>query len=226
MESHTLRVKICGLTNLADAQAAIKAGADLLGFNFYKPSPRYIAPDAAAAIIASLRAEFGRTNGGLPFQCVGVFVNLPLAEARAIEAQCGLDLLQMSGDEEPDYMQAVGARAYKGLRPATPTAAQNDVARFGAIDGPPEPRFLIDASHPQLYGGTGKTGDWALACEVAGSYPILLAGGLNPANVADAIEAVQPWGVDVASGVERAPGLKDAVKVHDFIRVAKGTTNG
>jgi phosphoribosylanthranilate isomerase len=123
-------------------------------------------------------------------------------------------------------LQAIGARAFKGLRPATPAAAQADLLRFAHSSGAREPTFLLDASHAQLYGGTGKTADWALAREIAGQYPILLAGGLTAANVASAIRTVQPWGVDVASGVERAPGVKDGARMRDFIQAAKGTIHG
>jgi phosphoribosylanthranilate isomerase len=220
------RVKICGLTNLTDAKAAIAAGADLLGFNFYRLSPRFIAPNAAAAIIAALRVESGHNGSPLLIQYVGVFVNAPLEEVLAIQALCELDLLQMSGDETPGYMQASGARAFKAIRAPTPAAARADLSRFAPGSGVREPTFLLDASHAQLYGGTGKTADWALAREIAGQYPILLAGGLTSANVASAIGTVQPWGVDVASGVERAPGLKDNIKMRDFIQAAKGTNNG
>ena len=220
------RVKICGLTNLADAQAAIGAGADLLGFNFYRHSPRHITPEAAAGIIAELRGRSGHYVNPLLFQCVGVFVNASLEEVLAIQSLCGLDLLQMSGDETPEYMQAAGARAFKALRPPTPAAAQADLSGFAPLSGAREPTFLLDASHAQLYGGTGKTADWALARAIASQYPILLAGGLTPLNVASAIGTVQPWGVDVASGVERAPGVKDSNKMRDFIQAAKGTTNG
>ena len=220
------RVKICGLTNLADARAAIAAGADLLGFNFYRPSPRYISPSAAAEIIAELRVQGGLDGNPLSFQCVGVFVNAPLEEVLAIQTLCELDLLQMSGDETAEYMQAAGARAFKALRPLAPAATQADLLRFAPLSGARQPSFLLDASHTQLYGGTGKTADWTLARKIAGQYPILLAGGLTPANVVRAIRIVQPWGVDVASGVERAPGLKDSTKMRDFIQAVKGTVNG
>jgi phosphoribosylanthranilate isomerase len=212
-----IRVKICGLTNLADARAALLAGANLLGFNFYRPSPRYVQPAAAAQIIAALRAE----SGGRDFQCVGVLVNMPPAEARALQQACGLDLLQLHGDETSDACQALAPFAFKALRPRSAAEAEDGVTRFGALAGSGVPRFLIDASHPQLYGGTGATGDWSIGRSIAGRFPILLAGGLTAANVAEAVRAVQPWGVDVASGVERAPGLKDAEKVAAFIHAAR-----
>ncbi len=220
-----MHIKICGITNLDDAHVALDAGADLLGFNFYKPSPRYVAPDSAAAIIATLRAEFAA------FKVVGVFVNESLERVQAIQQQCALDLVQLHGDEWAEYVRALGVRAYKALRPQTASEARELIERYSPTvrEGRPSPArrgvggevelpsFLLDTSHSQLYGGTGATGDWALARDIAAQHPILLAGGLNPANVADAIAQVRPWGVDVASGVERAPGLKDGGKVRAFI---------
>jgi phosphoribosylanthranilate isomerase len=211
-----MRVKICGLMNLSDARAAIQAGADLLGFNFYRPSPRYIEPAMAAQIVAALRAE----SGGRAYRCVGVLVNMPLAEALALRESCGLDLLQLHGDETVEYCRALAPFAFKALRPRSAAEAEAGVARFGAPASVGAPRFLIDASHPQLYGGTGATGDWSVARSIAERFPILLAGGLTPDNVSEAICAVRPWGVDVASGVERAPGVKDERKVQEFVRAA------
>jgi phosphoribosylanthranilate isomerase len=214
-----MRVKICGLTNLADARVAAQAGADLLGFNFYPPSPRYIAPDNAAHIIAALRAEFGAKL----FVCVGVFVNLPLANLRAIQQQCQLDLLQLHGDESVEECLMAGVSAFKALRPRAVNEAETFIAAWerGLNAAHGAPHFLIDAAHPQLYGGTGTTGNWELAHAIARCHSILLAGGLTPTNVANAIRVVRPWGVDTASGVERAPGLKDASKVRQFIEAAK-----
>ena len=212
-----MRVKICGLTNLADARAAVQAGADLLGFNFYRPSPRYIEPAVAAEIVAALRAE----SGGRAYRCVGVLVNMPLAEALALRESCGLDLLQLHGDETVEYCRALAPFALKALRPRSAAEAADGVARFGALASVGAPRFLIDASHPQLYGGTGATGDWSIGRSIAERFPILLAGGLTPDNVGEAIRAVRPWGVDVASGVERAPRMKDERRVAAFIRAAQ-----
>jgi len=110
------------------------------------------------------------------------------------------------------------------LRPRTAAEAEDGVARFGAQASANAPRFLIDASHPQLYGGTGVTGDWSLGRSIAERFPILLAGGLTPDNVGDAIRAARPWGVDVASGVERSPGVKDEGKVQAFVQAAHATT--
>lgn len=212
-----MHVKICGLTNLADAREAVPAGADMLGFNFYRPSPRYIEPYTAAKIIVALRAEFG---GGV-IQCVGVLVNMPLDEALALRESVGLDLLQLHGDESVEYCRALAPFAFKALRPRSSAEAQEGVARFGEAAGMRAPQFLIDASHPRLYGGTGATGDWSIAGSIASRFSIVLAGGLTPDNVGEAIRAVRPWAVDVASGVERAPGLKDAGKVREFVRAAR-----
>lgn len=211
-------VKVCGITNLKDAQVVLGAGADLLGFNFFRPSSRYVEPEIAARIIRALRADFQHT-----FLAVGVFVNAPLSQIEEIESECGLDLLQLHGDETFEFCQAAGPRAFKALRPASAAEARASLEQFAARGGEvcQAPRFLIDASHPSLYGGTGATGDWLLAAEIAACYAILLAGGLNPQNVGAAIRAVRPWGVDVASGVERAPGLKDADKLRAFVIAAK-----
>ena len=235
-----MHVKICGLTNLADARTALRAGADLLGFNFYRPSPRYVEPAAAAQIIATLRAESGGTRpqaastpvgragsplpGGYAYRCVGVLVTMPLVEALALREMCGLDLLQLHGDETVEYCQALTPFAVKALRPRSQAEAEDGVARFGAQASANAPCFLIDASHPQLYGGTGVTGDWSLGRSIAERFPILLAGGLTPDNVGDAIRAARPWGVDVASGVERSPGVKDGDKVQAFVQAAHATT--
>lgn len=215
-----MHIKICGLTNLDDARVALDAGADLLGFNFYPPSPRYVAPDSAARIIHTLRAEF-------VFRAVGVFVNTPLDIVRQIQGQCNLDCIQLHGDESAEYVCALSASAFKALRPHAAEEAKSLVEAYlpsprpSSQRGEGAPRFLVDASHASLYGGTGEIGDWSIAREIAAHHPILLAGGLNPLNVADAIRAVRPWGVDVASGVERAPGVKDAERVRRFIENVK-----
>lgn len=217
-----MHVKICGLTNLGDALAALDAGADLLGFNFYRPSPRYIEPAVAAQVIAALRADRGRRT----FLSVGVLVNMPLAEAQALRETCRLELLQLHGDESAEYARALGAFAFKALRPRSAAEAEDGITRFGVPGGKRAPHFLIDASHPQLYGGTGATADWGLGRAIAQRFPILLAGGLTPENVGEAIRAVDPWGVDVASGVEQAPGVKDAEKMKEFVRAAQAAAPG
>lgn len=207
-----MKVKICGITSLADALSALEAGADLLGFNFYPKSPRCLSFAACAAITLELRRR------GCAATLVGVFVN-PSREAveRAL-ASCELDLAQLSGDETPELVQALGTQAFKALRPTSLPDLRGALRDYPARRLPPA--VLIDANRPGAYGGTGQSADWELAAEAARQVPVLLAGGLTPLNVADAIRRVQPWGVDVASGVESAPGLKDGQKMANFVREA------
>lgn len=236
-----MRVKICGLTNLDDALAALDAGADLLGFIFYAKSPRVISLDAGARIISDLQS---------PVIKVGLFVNAPADYVAAVLQHCGLDLAQLHGDETVETVAALKGRAYKAFRgpgeqhaafaaaripsPPNPLSQRERGSAFPSSsafpsrpgrgargEGNEPPAFLIDAHVPGAYGGTGQTADWAAAGEIARRYPILLAGGLTPENVADAVAQVQPWGVDVSSGVERAPGRKDHVKVRLFVERAK-----
>jgi phosphoribosylanthranilate isomerase len=208
------RVKICGITNLKDARAAIEAGADLLGFIFYEPSPRYISPETVRAIIQAL-------DGSLP-GLVGVFVNTPLQSVQQIMEFCRLDAAQLHGDESPEFVAHFQGCSYKALRPQTEADAEALLARYQPAPPPAHlPAFLIDAYHPNLYGGTGHVTDWTVAGGIARRYPILLAGSLTPANVGEAIRAVQPWGVDVSSGVEAEKGKKDHEKVRAFVREAK-----
>jgi len=208
-----LTVKICGLTTLEDALAAVEAGADLLGFNFYPPSPRYISPAECARLAAELRKR------GCSARLVGVFVNASAGEIEAILDGCALDLAQLSGDEGPELVQRLGKRAFKAIRPAGPSEPD-----YPARAEPPA--YLIDAYRPGEYGGTGQTGDWRLAAELARRAPILLAGGLRSENVAAAVQQVHPWGVDVASGVESAPGRKDPDKMRAFIQSAREAEHG
>lgn len=204
-----LRVKICGITNTEDALVATEAGADYLGFILYPRSPRYVDSGTVRHIGAAVR-EAGHSE----VQFVGVFVNSPADEIAAVLDAACLDWAQLHGDEPPEALATLAGRAYKALRPASLDQALAAAAAYGA---PPDqrPALLIDAYHPQHYGGTGQPGDWALAAAVVARDPgLLLAGGLTPDNVAAAIAAVHPWGVDVSSGVERSPGRKD----HDLVR--------
>ncbi|GAB4538553.1 MAG: phosphoribosylanthranilate isomerase [Anaerolineae bacterium] len=228
-----VKVKVCGLTNLIDVQAAIAAGADLLGFIFYPRSPRYVTPDqvrdilAAAGLWTGTRREQATQTEILS---VGVFVNeSPQMVAQTLEF-CGLDLAQLHGEEPPAMLgleggeSLPGGRAYKALRPQTGEEARQLAARYALpprLRGEDRPALLLDAYHPHLRGGTGVTGNWELASSLAGQYPILLAGGLTPDNVADAVQAVRPWGVDVASGVEERPGKKDHAALRAFVAIAK-----
>lgn len=210
----TMFVKICGLTSLADARVARDAGADLLGFTFYQPSPRSITPANCAEIVRELRAEARRTALPAP-RLVGLFVNAQADEVAAVLDACGLDLAQLHGDEGVDVLRVLAGRAYKAFR------GNGQEHSAYAAAGPSEPAFLVDAAVAGKFGGTGQTGDWAGAAEIARQYPVLLAGGLTPDNVARAIAQVRPWGVDVASGVEAAPGKKDHDKVRAFVEKAK-----
>ena len=209
-----MKVKICGITSIDDAMASVQAGADMLGFNFYPKSPRYIEPAACAGLVDAL---LGRCP--CKTRLVGVFVNAGLIEITTILDQCRLDLAQLCGDEPPELLAVLGERAFKALRPAGPDALQAALERLPLRDQPPA--VLIDAYHPDAYGGTGQKADWSLARGLAHLKPILLAGGLTPENVSEAVSQVNPWGVDVASGVESAPGKKDPARVAAFVRAAR-----
>jgi phosphoribosylanthranilate isomerase len=200
------KIKICGIKTVNDALAAMDAGADMLGFNFYPKSPRYIDAGRCRDIMAVMRKYAHITY-------VGVFVNASLAEIRAIMETCALSLAQLHGDETSEMLNSLYGRAFKAFR-GIPEGL-NGFVREEA------PAFLIDASVRGAYGGTGTTADWSAAAELSKHYPILLAGGLTLENVAEAVRRVRPWGVDVASGVESAPGVKDVSKMRAFIKVVR-----
>lgn len=206
-------VKICGISSLDDASEAIEAGADMLGFNFYPPSPRSISHERCLAILEALGERRAEVT------TVGVFVNAPVHEVEGILDRTGLDLAQLHGDEPPEHLHALGARAFKALRPRSRAQAQSFFQRLPARAAPPA--ALLDAHHPDVYGGSGRTGDWDTARAIAARAPILLAGGLHPENVSRAIAGVHPWGVDVASGVERREGRKDHRKMRAFVQRAR-----
>jgi phosphoribosylanthranilate isomerase len=208
------RVKICGITRLEDALAAAELGAELLGFNFYSGSKRFIETKACKRITADLDRR------GIDILKVGVFVNADLKEIETILSDCGLDQAQLSGDEPASLLLALGERAYKAVRPRNQERGL-DVSRMKGMRTAP-PVLLVDAHQAGAYGGTGQTADWETAAVLARKYPLLLAGGLTPENVARAVRQVQPWGVDVASGVESAPGVKDREKIAAFIQAVKG----
>jgi phosphoribosylanthranilate isomerase len=200
-------VKICGIKSIEDALAAIDAGADYLGFNFYPGSIRHIEPEDCKYITSVLKSD--HPSIGL----VGVFVNMPVAEIQSIQQQCLLDLVQLHGDESPADVTRLGVTAYKAFR-GIPDRLEGYLHNS-------KPAFLLDASSANAYGGTGKTADWSAAANLARQYPIFLAGGLTPENVADAIAQVHPWGVDAASGVESAPGVKGTVKMRTFVKMVR-----
>lgn len=200
------KIKICGIRTIKDALAAIEAGADLIGFNFYPKSPRYLEVGMCRNIMSVIR-QHGRVK------TVGVFVNASVPEICATMDTVGLNLAQLHGDETPEFMQSLDGQAYKAFR-----GIPADIDGFERQDAP---MFLVDAAVKGLYGGSGVTADWKGAAELAKKYPLLLAGGLTPENVADAVRQVKPWGVDVASGVESAPGEKDAQKMKAFVKAVK-----
>jgi phosphoribosylanthranilate isomerase len=200
------RVKICGITNLEDALFAADARADALGFVFYAESPRCITPDRAREIILRLPPFVAK---------VGVFVNEELDRVREIMAHCHLDYAQLHGDEPPEQVAALASRAIKAVRVRSAADIER-LAQYQAI------AYLLDTYHPTKHGGTGEAFDWELAVEAKSHGPIILAGGLTPENVAAAIKRVHPYAVDVSSGVEAAPGIKDHQKVQRFIIAAKG----
>ncbi len=203
-----MHIKICGLTTLADAQAALEAGADYLGFNFYPKSPRYLSPEACTEIVIGLGGQLARAR------TVGIFVNETPERVRAALWACRLDLAQLHGEEPPEGLLALGGRAYKAFR-----GTGQAWAAYAAA-GPGAPAFLVDADTVGAYGGTGRVADWAATQALAAEYPLFLAGGLTPDNVAEAVAQVRPWGVDVASGVESAPGKKDVQKMNAFVAAA------
>lgn len=199
------RVKICGITRLEDALTAIEAGADALGFVFYPPSPRYIAPEKAAEIIAQLP----------PFvTTVALFVDEPEAEVRRIMALTQVDLLQFHGDESADYCQQFGCAWIKALRVRDADSLQQDLNQFQAARA-----ILLDSYRPGVPGGTGETFNWELI-PAPSAQAIILAGGLTPENISTAVQQVKPYAVDVSGGVEASKGIKDPVKIHAFIRGA------
>ena len=200
-----IRVKICGITNGADALAAIDAGANLLGFNFYSKSPRHITEAEAAKIRPQLPKKI---------KVVGVFVNAPPAEAAALCKSLKLDAAQLHGDETPETVaeMARSLTVFKAFR------VEPDF-RLGTLDEYPEAfAYLFDAANTGQYGGTGRTTDWDVARRAAVGRRIILAGGLNAENVAAAVRIVRPYAVDVASGVESKPGKKDHGRLREFIR--------
>jgi phosphoribosylanthranilate isomerase len=291
------KIKICGITNLEDAQVAVEAGADLLGFIFYEPSPRYVAPERVRDIVAGIREYVSRVtchvsrvtyqacpelnpepdegrsrrvssarSQGLGVrseeagegeeqlhnptshisyltskiqnpkpvlsavegskiqnpQFVGVFVNSPLETVAHILDFCRLDAVQLHGEETPEFAKRFEGRAFKALRPQSQAEAEATIRRYlPCRPAAGLPYFLVDAYHAKLYGGTGRVTDWSMAANIARRYPMMLAGSLTPANVAEAIQAVRPWGVDVSSGVEAEKGGKDHQKVRAFIEAVR-----
>ncbi len=203
-----VQIKICGIKTLSEALAAVEAGADYLGFNFYSKSVRHIDASGCARIASVLKKEAPSVR------LVGVFVNSSLDEIGRIMDACLLDLAQLHGDESVDFCKALGRRAFKALRGISVGQAQ----KYSRSEAP---AFLVDAPVNGSYGGTGSTADWPAAAELAKLHPFFLAGGLKAENVAQAVQRVRPWGVDVASGVESRPGVKDPQKMKAFVETVR-----
>lgn len=204
-----VKVKICGLTNAEDAAVAVETGVDAVGFVFHKKSPRCAETAVVKAIIRDLP----------PFVLpIGVFVNEDPKVVRDVMDSCGLTLAQLHGDESAAYCESLGRPVLKAIR----LRDRGSFLALAEFQGRAGVRgFLVDAFSPDVYGGTGQVADWSLAAEAAAVTRILLAGGLTPDNVAQAVSQVRPYGVDVSSGVEARPGKKDHAKVRAFVQAAK-----
>jgi len=203
----SVKVKICGITSAEDGVAAAEAGADALGFIFYEESPRYVAIEAASAIIRRLPPGIVK---------VGVFVNAEDEFVLRAIGECGLNLLQFHGEETPDYCVQFGLMSMKAFR-------VRDLESLKQLLSYQTDAWLLDAYSATQHGGTGERFNWKLALEARKwGKPIFLAGGLTPENVATAVKEVQPYAVDVSTGVESSPGKKDHDKVRAFIAAAKG----
>lgn len=189
-------VKICGITRVADAEAAVREGASAIGFIFWPQSPRFVEPERARQIVATLP----------PFVTpVGVFVNEPPERVNAIAAHVGLGAVQLHGDEMPDVLPFIDRPVIKALSQIGPETASL---------WPPRVLLMVDAADPDRRGGTGARADWPSAARLAAQRPVLLAGGIGPSSAIQAIDEVRPFGIDVSSGVEQSPGVKD----HDRLR--------
>jgi phosphoribosylanthranilate isomerase len=198
-------IKICGLTNSTDAEAALEFGADYLGFVLYPDSPRGITAERLAGI---------RHDIGFDARMIAVFVNAPRRSVDAIASACHLHAVQIHGDESAEEFSTTPYPVWRAVR-----------AREGQTNPDPSlwpaTRYVIDSAPPGVYGGSGETGDWNMAAAMARDYPCMLAGGLTPENVAAAIQTVKPLGVDVSSGIEKEPGLKDHAAMKDFIEQSR-----
>jgi phosphoribosylanthranilate isomerase len=200
-----VQVKICGITNLKDAKAALNYGADALGFVFYQKSKRYITPDNARNIIMQLP----------PFTItVGIFVNSSVGEIYHTVKKSGINTVQLSGDESPSFVNSLNYPRIKALH-----LAENFIYNQQELEKFENVIFLLDSA--VSYGGSGVPANWQVCREIAAAYPVILAGGLTPHNVTQAIEYVRPAAVDVSSGVEQKPGKKNAKKMREFIQTVK-----
>ena len=211
-----MEIKICGITQLDQANAIVAAGADYLGFICVPTSPRWLEPGAIQAIVRSMRESSDHKT-----KTVGVFANATLSEISAVQSLADFDVLQLHSQESPEFCHTVKTtfpqiQVWKALRIKSSGDLQRATEYETIVD-----RLLLDAYHPQLLGGTGETIDWVLLQAFAPSIPWILAGGLTPENVAEALTQLHPQGVDVSSGVERSPGDKDLGLVQAFIQAVR-----
>ncbi len=205
------KVKICGLTTLEDARFASGALADFLGFIFYDGSPRYIEPAKAGAIINWIEGP----------EKVGVFVNQPLDDVNSIARQTGIDLVQLHGNESPEYCELVEKPVIKAIHIADDTKSDDLLETIEQYEGIVE-YFLFDTKTDDAWGGTGQVFDWKLLNKQNMATPFFVAGGLNASNIKEAIRIANPTAVDISSGLERAPGIKDFDKIEEFFDVMRG----
>lgn len=205
MANPPVKIKICGMTRLEDALLAIEGGADAVGFIFYKKSPRAVSMKTVRGIVAALP----------PFvETVGVFVDETAERINRVAEFCGLDAVQLHGDESPAFCKKIRRKVIKAVR----VKDADSISRLAdyQVSG-----ILLDSFNENQRGGTGNVFDWNLARRAKKFGPVILAGGLGPANVGEAIRRVQPYGVDACSGVERSPGVKDPKKMRAFLRAAR-----
>ena len=210
------RIKICGIRDKAHALAAIEAGSNFIGLVF-APSPRQVTPAQAGEIVSAVKKCSEATV------LVGVFVNMPASEVNRIASSCHLDWVQLSGDESWEYCRQITKPLIKAVRikpGQRPEEIGEDLATGARVLSNQRCVYLLDSQVKGKYGGTGMTFDWSLARQAAEQFPVIIAGGLTPENVAQAIEMVAPWGVDVASGVETG-GVKDIAKIRAFIEAVR-----
>jgi phosphoribosylanthranilate isomerase len=211
MNACTTKIKICGITNSEDAQLSASLGADALGFNFYRKSPRYIAPQETRNIVNQITGDVLK---------VGVFVNEDFDEVVAIAKVSGIDTVQLHGEEAPEYVaklkNVTGLVVIKAFR-MSPDFVPENILQYD-VD-----MVLLDAFSKNEHGGTGQTFDWEIAKKVVSIFPkMFLAGGLDPSNIAEAIKTVAPYGVDACSGLESEPGTKDEKQLRSFFVQANG----
>ncbi len=210
------KVKICGITEVTYARAAIEAGADLIGLVF-APSPRQVSYDKAREIVAAVKKHY------LPV--AGVFVNMPADTVNTVAYACGLDWVQLSGDESWEYCQEIEKPVIKAIH-ISPNLSEKELLaqmRNGQMMlGSRSLLYLLDTLVEKRYGGTGQVFAWGIAKKAAAEYPTIIAGGLHPGNVEQVIADLKPWGVDVSSGVE-SKGVKDVEKIKAFVKAVRST---